>query len=63
MLRARGIEIAGIVVNESEAQPVPAQETAEVVARFVPTVPIRVLNRLERPEDAPDLLPLLAPYL
>jgi len=63
MLRAKGIEIAGIVVNESEAQPVPAQETAEVVARFVPTVPIRVLNRLERPEDAPDLLPLLAPYL
>ena len=63
MLRASGIEIAGIVVNESATQPVPTQETAEVIARFVPTVPIRVLRRIERPEDAPDLLPLLAPYL
>ncbi len=63
MLRASGVEIAGIIVNESADQPVPTEETAEVVARFAPGVPIRVLRRLERPEDAPDLLPLLSPYL
>ena len=63
MLRASGVEIAGIIVNESADQPVPIEETAEVVARFAPGVPIRVLHRLERPEDAPDLLPLLSPYL
>ena len=63
MLRTNGVEIAGIIVNESADQPVPTEETAEVVARFAPGVPIRVLHRLERPEDAPDLLPLLSPYL
>ena len=59
MLRARNVEIAGIIVNESETQPVAAEETADVLARFVPEVPIRVFGRLDAPESAPDLLSLL----
>ena len=59
MLRARNVEIAGIVVNESEEQPVAPEETADVLSRFAADVPIRVLERLDAPERAPDLLPLL----
>ncbi len=59
MLRARNVEIAGIIVNESETQPVAAEETADVLARFVADVPIRVFGRLDAPESAPDLLSLL----
>ena len=63
MLRARNVEIAGIVVNESEEQPVAPEETADVLSRFAAHVPIRVLERLDAPESAPDLLPLLYPIL
>ena len=62
-LAARDVELAGIVVNESEEQPVPVEETAEVVARFVSGVPVQVLKRVATPDDAPDLRPLIAPYL
>jgi len=58
-LRARDVTIAGIVVSESEEQPVPAAETAATLARFTAPVPIRVL-----PRGAPvPLLPLVGPYL
>jgi dethiobiotin synthetase len=58
-LRARGVTIAGLVVSESEAQPVPAAETAATLARFVAPAPVRVL-----PRAAPaPLLPLLEPHL
>ena len=63
MLAARGVEIAGIIVNESPEQPVPAAETAGVIARFTGDVPVRVLPRVDRPEDAPDLSELITPYL
>ena len=63
MLRARSVELAGIVVNESEAQPVEPEETADVLSRFAADVPVRVVGRLDAPESAPDLLPLLDPYL
>jgi len=63
MLRASGVEIAGIIVNESPEQPVPAEETAAVIARFTGDVPIRILPRVDAPEDAPDLLPLVTPFL
>ena len=63
MLRARSVELAGIVVNESEAQPVEPEETADVISRFAADVPVRVVGRLDAPESAPDLLPLLDPYL
>jgi dethiobiotin synthetase len=58
-LRARGVTIAGLVVSESEVEPVPAPETAATLARFVAPVPFRVL-----PRAAPaPLLPLIEPYL
>ena len=58
-LRSRGVTIAGIVVSESEEQPVPAAETAATLARFTAPVPVRVL-----PRAAPvALLPLVGPYL
>src|SRR5262245_27719286 len=58
-LRARGVTIAGVVVSESEEQPVPAPETAATLARFIAPVPVCVL-----PRAAPvPLLPLLERYL
>jgi dethiobiotin synthetase len=61
-LHGRGVRIAGVVVSESPLQPAPAEETAEVLARFLPNVPLRTLPRDTRVDAAP-LLPLLAPYL
>ncbi len=63
MLQGNGVELAGIIVNESPDQPVPVEETAAVIARFSGAVPIQVLHRVGQPEDAPDLLPLITPYL
>ncbi|HEX7236120.1 MAG TPA: dethiobiotin synthase [Gammaproteobacteria bacterium] len=58
-LRSRGVTVAGVVISESEQQPVPAGETAATLARFVAPVPVRVL-----PRAAPaPLLPLIEPYL
>jgi dethiobiotin synthetase len=58
-LRARGVTLAGLIISESEEQPVPAAETAATLARFTAPVPVRVL-----PRAAPvPLLPLIAPYL
>ena len=62
-LRARNVELAGIVVNESEAQPVAPEETADVLSRFAADVPVQVLGRLDAPESAPDLVALLDPFL
>ena len=63
MLQGNGVKLAGIIVNESPDQPVPVEETAAVIARFSGDVPIQILHRVGRPEDAPDLLPLITPYL
>ncbi len=58
-LQQRGVTVAGIVVSESEQQPVPAAETVATVARFAAGVPVRLLHRA-----APvPLLPLLDRYL
>ena len=63
MLRARDVELAGIIVNESGTQPVTPEETADAIARFAAEAPVRVLRRLDDPGRAPDLLPLLERYL
>lgn len=54
-LRQRGVPLLGIVVSESQVQPVPAEETAATLARFVADTPVRVLPR----GGAAPLLPLL----
>lgn len=58
MLDVRGCTLAGIVVNESEHSPVPLEETASTLARFVPAVPIVVLPRGGGPEARKPLLAL-----
>lgn len=58
-LRQHGVVLLGVVVSESAEQPVPADETAATLARFVAPAPVRVLSRA-----APiPLLPLLASCL
>ena len=54
-LRQRGVALLGIIVSESAEQPVPADETAATLARFVAPVPVRVLPRAA----AIPLLPLV----
>jgi len=58
-LRERSVTIAGLIVSESEEQPVPPAETAATLARFVAPVAVRVLPRA----SPVPLLPLVASYL
>jgi dethiobiotin synthetase len=59
VLRARGVELAAVVISESQEQPVAATETAATLARFLGATPIAVLPRTART----PLLPLLASHL
>ena len=63
MLQSHQLQIAGILVNESEEQPVSLDETAAVLRRFSGSVPVVSLPRLPSYTDTPDLLPLLEDYL
>jgi dethiobiotin synthetase len=56
-LHQRGVPLLGVVISESEVQPVPVEETAASLARFLASTRIRVLPR-GRHEP---LLPLLEP--
>lgn len=58
-VRRRDLTIAGIVLSESEKQPVDLLETAESVARFLPEVKVLTLPRLKSYQDAPDLTRLV----
>jgi dethiobiotin synthetase len=68
-LRARGVEPAAVIVSESEEQPVPLEETAAAIRRFVLPVVVAALPRAPAAATArdttarPKLLPLLAPLL
>lgn len=57
-LKTRDLTPAVIVVSTSEVNPVPVEETAEVMARFAGNVPIAIVPRLENAE-APDLTKFL----
>jgi dethiobiotin synthetase len=61
-LRTRGARLAGVIVSESAAQPVPVAETAMTLARFVQPTLVRVLPR-DAPRDATPLLPLVSHLL
>lgn len=52
VLDARGCRAAGIVVNESAEQPVPAAETAACLRRFAAPTPVAVVRRHENPSAA-----------
>ncbi|MEQ9146336.1 MAG: dethiobiotin synthase [Parvibaculaceae bacterium] len=59
-LRARGLGPAGIVISTSETNPVPVEETAEVMTRFTGGVPIAIVPRLaDGDEKVPDLTALV----
>ncbi len=45
-LRARNVSVAGVVISESEDNPVALAETAATLARFLPGLPIRTLPRM-----------------
>jgi len=62
-LRARGQQLAGVIVNESVDQPVSLLETANVIERFVCPTTVIKLPWLDHYEQAPDLLPMISPYL
>ncbi len=44
-LSGRGILIAGIVISESESAPVPPEEMAGTVTKFLPRLPIHIIPR------------------
>ena len=62
-LRGRGIEIAGLVISESEESPVPPAETAATVARHAGPLPIALLPRLPAGPDPWRAAPPLAEAL
>jgi dethiobiotin synthetase len=63
VLRERGCTLAAVVVSESLEQPVPLEDTAEAIQRFVSPVTTVVLPRSAAGAVAPSLLPLLAPFV
>ena len=56
VLKAHEIPVCGIVVSESEAQPVAAAETALSIERFINGCPVVVVPRLRDGAGAPGLL-------
>lgn len=58
-LQSRGIKVAGIVVSESPASPVPLDETLETLLRFSGGVRLHGVQRLDNPGNAADLTYLL----
>lgn len=58
-VQARGLRLLGVILSESPESPVPIQETADAVARFVPDVPVMAMPRRCGPAGLPDLTQLL----
>jgi len=52
VLRARGIELAGLVLSESPESPVPVVETRAALLRFLGDIPCAEIPRLA-PGPAP----------
>lgn len=49
-IRERGVDIAGVVISESEESPVPVAETAETLARFLDGLTVATVSRNAEPE-------------
>jgi dethiobiotin synthetase len=59
-IRARDLTLAGIIVSESEENPVPLAETTQTLRRFAGDAPVVALPRDGTPEDAARLLAMMA---
>lgn len=57
-LKARDIRLAALVISESEESPVPMEETAQTLRRFLPDVPLVRIPRVSHWRDVPDLTQL-----
>ncbi|MDD9877152.1 MAG: dethiobiotin synthase [Magnetovibrio sp.] len=55
-MRGRGLAIEAVVVSESEDSPVPLEETAETIERFLPDMDVRRLERAKYDSSQPDIL-------
>ena len=49
-IRERGVAIAGVVLDESEDSPVPLEETATTLERFLGGIPLAQVGRGAGPE-------------
>ena len=54
-LKARGIHLAALVISESEESPVPIEETAQTLCRFLPDIPVASIPRVAHWRNSPDL--------
>jgi dethiobiotin synthetase len=62
VLRQRGSTLAAVIVSESAQQPVPSDETARVLARFLAPAAVAAVPR-DAPQGSALLLPRLAAFL
>ena len=57
----RSVPLKAVIVSTSEESPVPAEETAETLGRFLGGLPVAILPRLPNWRAAPDLTHLIRP--
>ena len=62
-LISKKIKIIGIVINESENQPMSQEETASTIKNFTQSIPIIIFPKIKKGVKAPSLLPLIKKYL
>lgn len=55
------VPLKAVIISTSEESPVPAEETADAIGRFLGDVPVAILPRLQPGETAPDLTDLIRP--
>lgn len=55
-MRARGLDIAAMVISESKDSPVPLAETVDTLQRFLPDLEILALPRAKYEPGQPDIL-------
>ena len=58
-MRARGADVAAVVVSESADNPVPLAETVQTLRRFLGSTPVVTLPRADAPTVGADLIELL----
>jgi len=62
-LISKKIKIIGIIINESENQPMSQEETANTIETFTQSIPIIIFPKVKKGVKTPSLLPLIKKYL